>query len=319
MTNDPQDSQKGMQKRKGNTCHNRFTFHLTGDDLAMAYDPFFLGDKHEVPLPGLVGKTAEEALESGRVYDFTHFSIAMNKRRRFAIFSAACVDESRFLQVPRDNKSWHFDDRIGKENQVGAEFYANNEYDRGHLTRRKDVCWGERQEAEKANYDSFCYANIALQHHRFNTGIWNCLEDWILDSLDNDKKMIVITGPIHKESDEEYCGANGKPGCGITIPFGFWKMVCYADRQQALTCLSFLIRQGPDHPAETCAYQRWETYQVPLATIAEEAGLAFVEQLHAANPLSFQPGDPRFVHHELAVEKQLIAQPSDIVMSRDSK
>lgn len=154
----------------------------------MGYDPAFLGEPHDVPLPLLLGKTAEDALENGRVYDFTHFSIVMNRRRKFAVYSAACVDESRLINVPRDNQSWHVDDRIGAENQVGPEYYAQNEYDKGHLTRRRDVCWGERREAEEANHDSFCYANIVLQHHNFNTGVWNCLEDWILNSLKSEKK-----------------------------------------------------------------------------------------------------------------------------------
>jgi endonuclease G len=282
----------------------------------MGYDPFFLGEMHEVPLPLLLGKTAEDALEDGRVYDFTHFSIVMNERLKFAIYSAACVDESKLIDVPRDNKSWHFDDRIGVENQVGPEYYADNDYDKGHLTRRKDVCWGDRREAEKANYDSFCYANIVLQHHNFNTGIWNCLEDWILERLDNDKKLIVITGPINKEGDEEYCGVHGRPGCNIKVPFGFWKSVFYVDRQHELKCVSFLIRQSPDHLNEACEYRRLETYQVPLTTITRETELQFKDSLYDTNPLFFWPSRFTDARHLSTPEKHIINKPSDIIMDR---
>ena len=280
----------------------------------MGYDPFFLGERHEVPLPELHGRTAADALADGKVYDFTHFSLVMNKRRKFAIYSAACVDESKFVNVPRDNRSWHFDDRIGTENQVGPEYYANNDYDKGHLTRRRDVCWGDRREAEKANYDSFCYANIVLQHHEFNTGIWNCLEEWILQRLDNEKKLIVITGPIFKETDEEYCGVNGAPGCGIKVPFGFWKTVCYLGREQALHCASFLIRQSPDRVDEGCEYRRLETYQVPLEAITRETELRFKSSLYERDPLFF-----RLIRHPSAddlptPEKQLITEASDMIL-----
>jgi endonuclease G, mitochondrial len=283
----------------------------------MGYDPVFLGETHDVPLPLLLGKTAEDALEKGRVFDFTHFSIVMNKRLKFAVFSAACVDESRLIDVPRDNKSWHFDDRIGVENQVGPEYYAENEYDKGHLTRRKDVCWGERREAEKANHDSFCYANIVLQHHNFNTGIWNCLEDWILKSLENEKRLIVITGPIHKEDDEEYCGVHGRPGCHVKVPFGFWKSVFYVDRRHRLKNLSFVIRQSPERFNEACEYRRLETYQVPLTTITRETDLHFKHSLYEANPLFFWTSRFTAASRLSVPEKHRITQPTDIILDRE--
>lgn len=280
----------------------------------MGYDPFFLGEMYDVPLPLLLGKTAEDALEDGRVYDFTHFSVVMNKRSKIDIYSAACVDKSNMIDLPRDNKSWHFDDRIGVENQVGPEYYAKNDYDKGHLTRRKDVCWGERREAEKANYDSFCYANIVLQHHHFNTGIWNCLEDWILNRLDNDGKLIVITGPIHKEDDEEYCGVDGRPGCHVKVPFGFWKVVGCLVGERRLQCLSFVMRQSPDRENEACEYQRFETYQVPLATITKETELLFKHSLYDANPLFFWSSRVPSAPHRSTPEKLRIQQPNDIRM-----
>jgi len=283
----------------------------------MGYDPFFLGAMHEVPLPLLLGKTAEDALENGRVYDFTHFSIVMNKRLKFAIYSAACVDESKFIDVPRDNTSWHFDERIGEANQVGPEYYAHNDFDKGHLTRRKDVCWGDRREAEKANYDSFCYANVVLQYHHFNTGIWNCLEGWILERLENHKKLIVITGPIHKESDKEYCGRNGRPGCKIKVPFGFWKSIFYVDRQHELKSVSFVIRQSTDEMNEECEYRRLQTYQVPLTTITRETGLQFKHSLYETNPLFFRPNRFTTARYLSTPEKHMINEPSDMILERD--
>lgn len=284
--------------------------------MRRGYDPIFLGDMHEVPLPLLVGETARQALNDGEVYDFTHFSIVMNKQTKFAVFSAACVDKSRLLDIRRDNSSWHFDSRIGAQNQVGPEYYADNDYDRGHLTRRRDVCWGERREAEAANHDSFCYANISLQYHNFNTGIWNCLEDWVLDRLSPGKKLIVLTGPIHKEDDEEYCGTHGEPGCHIKVPFGFWKSVLYLDVMQQLACLSFLIRQSPAPLQGSCEYRRLVTYQVPLTTITQETGLQFKSSLYETNPLLFGTGRHTTDCGLQLPEKVEIHQPTDIVTKR---
>lgn len=285
--------------------------------MRTGYDPFFLSGMHEIPLPLLLGHTAKDALENGKVFDFVHFSIVMSKRTKFAVYSAACVDKSRLVDVHRDNTSWHFDERIGSVNQVGPEYYAENDYDRGHLTRRRDVCWGERQEAEKANYDSFCYANISLQHHNFNTGIWNCLEDWVLERLATAQKLIVLTGPIHKDDDEEYCGVHGKPGCQVKVPFGFWKSVLYLNEKQQVACLSFLIRQSPERSNDRCEYQRLVTYQVPLTTITKETELQFTSSLYEKNPLFFLASHFTTAYGLSTPEQILIRQPGDIVLERE--
>ncbi|MGG1658463.1 DNA/RNA non-specific endonuclease [Brevibacillus sp. NRS-1366] len=281
--------------------------------MGTGYDPYFLSGKHSIPLPALLGNTASGALDLGKVFDFCHFSIVMNRQTKFAIFSAACVDKSKAIPITRDNTSWHFDDRIGIENQVGPEYYAENEYDRGHLTRRKDVCWGEPREAKQANYDSFCYANIALQHHNFNTGIWNCLEDWVLERVST-QRLIVITGPIHKAEDEEYCGVHGAPGCAVRVPFGFWKSVFYLDDKQQVACLSFLIRQSPERSNNRCEYQRLITYQVPLATISKEAELQFEASLYEKNPLYRRVSFATPAHDLPAPRLKRIWHPADIVL-----
>lgn len=67
----------------------------------------------------------------------------MNKETKFAVYSMAIVDKSRLRKIERDNDDWHYDPRIGKGNQVGDELYEQNDWDRGHLTRRYDVCWGD--------------------------------------------------------------------------------------------------------------------------------------------------------------------------------
>ncbi|MDR7314577.1 DNA/RNA non-specific endonuclease [Brevibacillus nitrificans] len=272
--------------------------------MKTGYDPFFLNEKHPIPLPLPQGRVAAEALQDGAVFDFTHFSIVMNQRTRFAIFSAACVDLLQATPVTRDNSSWHFDERIGEQNQVGPKYYAQNDYDKGHLTRRRDICWGERREAEQANYDSFCYANIALQHHHFNTGIWNCLEDWVIQRLQAAKRLIILTGPIHKDDDEEYCA--------VHVPFGFWKSVLYVNEEQQISCLSFLIRQSPERSTNRCEYQRLVTYQVPLETIAKETSLRFDASLYLRNPLFWEPRLVSSDGKQEVSELIPIYQPSDI-------
>jgi len=123
-----------------------------------------------------------------------------------------------------------------------------------------------------------------LQHHDFNTGIWNCLEEWVIQRLHGAQRLMIFTGPIHKD-DDEYCGVRGEPGCGVRVPFGFWKSAFYISDQGPVVCLSFLIRQSPERSREQCEYRRLVTYQVPLETITRAAGLQFDPLLYSRDPL----------------------------------
>jgi endonuclease G, mitochondrial len=255
------------------------------------FNPNFMGREYEIPFPTLTNETAKHALNNGEVFHFTHFSIVMNQKRKFAIYTANNIDQHTMKDIRRENDDWHFDPRIGQEHQIGNEWYQNNPWDRGHLVRRKDVCWGSVKEAKQANYDTFCWANIALQHHECNTGPWNELEDWILDHRQNLlKKLSVFTGPINMENDPEYCGA-GKPlGCGIQIPAGFWKVVFYVNEEKKLCSASFMMKQ--DHYTEhrlLNSFTSLQPYQVALKTISQLTDIQFDERLYETDVLHAVP------------------------------
>lgn len=254
------------------------------------FNPKFLGEEFEIPFPKLIGETKENALNDGEIFDFNNFSIVMNKKTKFAIYSVCNIDENQAIKIKRNDK-WHFDQRIKEENQVGNEFYRNNPWDRGHLTRRKDVCWGTEKQAKQANYDSFCFANICLQAHDLNTGNWNDLEDWILDELEGkNMKMSVFTGPINRDSDRTYCGVGRPKNCEIKIPAGFWKIVIYVDSNNKLRCLAFVVKQDEFWYDETGKkLQKYKVYQVPLNLISELTDIEFKISLYNANPIYYWP------------------------------
>ena len=56
------------------------------------------------------------------------------------------------------------------QEQIGDELYKEdvNYFDRGHMVRRKDPCWGEDYEYNAGNLDSMYFTNIAPQYYKVN-------------------------------------------------------------------------------------------------------------------------------------------------------
>ena len=102
----------------------------------MGFDEKFI-DTFTINLPKLKNKALEDSLEQGKAFDYTHFSIVMNKARRLATYTAHNIDGEHLVHVPRSGK-WQLDDRVGAY-RTGNEAYKSNPWDRGHLVRRTAV------------------------------------------------------------------------------------------------------------------------------------------------------------------------------------
>lgn len=280
------------------------------------FNPKFLGEEFKIPFPKIIGKTKEDALNDGEIFNFINFSVVMNEKTKFAIYSVCNIDENKEVKISRTD-DWHFDQRIKEENQVGNEFYRNNPWDRGHLTRRKDVCWGTERQAREANYDSFCFANICLQDHDLNTNTWNDFEDWILDELEGQNmkmKMSIFTGPINRDSDRIYCGEGRGQSCGVRIPAGFWKVVIYVDSNNELCCLAFLVKQDEFWYDETGKkLEKYKIYQVPLNLISELTEIEFDSSLYNANPLYYWPNRITARNNITTPQIHIISEREDII------
>lgn len=275
------------------------------------YDENFLGEGFSVRLPRLVDRIYEEALDNGQVYDFQHFSLVMNQKRRFAIYVAHNIDRGQLQNISRKGTRWWIDPRIGDRNQVGEEVYRNNPWDRGHLARRSDVCWGTEAQAQKANRDSFCYANAALQHSNFNADEWSKLEEWILKHQENSNgKLCVFTGPVNAPSDRPYRG--------VQIPAAFWKVIFYASNSQTLDALAFLMKQDEFwDDSNGAALINLVNYQVTLNEISALTGLEFEDRLYDANPLFYFKSKTTAQHDIQTPERRIIKSEEDILYARD--
>ena len=237
------------------------------------YDPLFLAPGPAVPVPLPTDGTPVVVLP------YTHFSVVQRPDRRLAAATVVAVDGASLVDVPRSGDTWFLDPRIAPDEQAGAELYARNDFDRGHLVRRRDAGWGP--DAREANADTFSYANAAPQASRFNQSLelWLGLEDHVLDHARRwGQRLVVVTGPVFADDDPEYRG--------VRIPRRFYKVAAHLREHgdggaPQLASTGFVLDQTPlvadvvraPSAQEVPEIGGFRTFQVPVADIAELTAL----------------------------------------------
>jgi endonuclease G, mitochondrial len=222
------------------------------------YDANFLGTRIDLPklnkeqqeytfvVPPQYRKREKEKF----VLNYHHYSVAFNRKRRLAWYSAANVDGDRRHKFERGKDKWFLDPRIDDPSdpkvQMGEELYAGADTDRGHLTRYLDVAWGDsKADAIAATNDTFHFTNCALQLSGFNQGKdrWQGLEQFLLEqkARKEQRRMVVITGPIFKRNDPRY--RNQHMSFSTRLPLSFWKVCALVREDGSLAATGFVLGQ----------------------------------------------------------------------------
>ena len=217
-------------------------------------------------------------LNGSEIINYTHFSLSLNKVRRFAIWVGWNIDGEKIQKVSRKGIAFVLDPRVPSEYQVGKELYEGNRLDQGHIARRADLVWGGIAEARKANKDSFFFTNIAPQMDNFNRsasgGLWGRLEDAVFEYADvEDFRVSVFGGPVFHEDDWEFRR--------IKLPREFWKVIVFIEGQK-LKAKGFLLTQNLDE-LEAFDLDDFKLFQVALREIESRCGLTFDPVLKAAD------------------------------------
>jgi endonuclease G, mitochondrial len=248
------------------------------------YNPKFLGEGEKlVGLPQLSPALEAEAAPlikgGGFELKYHNFSVAMHKRRRLAIYSAANINFAERYEMGRPRDSWRIDHRIEIQHQVGESLYASNQFDRGHLTRREDLEFGPTAMAALQSAADTChFTNCVPQHARFNQSkeIWQGIERHLLESaiVANQFKAQLFTGPVFREDDPEYRG--------IQYPISYWKVVAAINASGKLFATAYLASQADVidqygiEAAPEVPFGPFKSFQVRIAEIERLTGLSFV-------------------------------------------
>ena len=270
-----------------------------GEVVPVGYQPGFLGTT--IPLPGVAASVRNDIAKSkdgAVVLNYTHFSLAMRRSRKFAAWVAWNIDGAALKRLPRTNLQFVKDPQLAADAQVGNELYADNRIDRGHIARRADLVWGSKPEAAAANKDSFFYTNIAPQMDDFNQskrqGIWGRLEDAVFADVEiDDLKVSAFGGPVFSDDDRVYRN--------VKVPREFWKVLAFVVGGQ-LKSRGFLLSQNLEQ-LEVLELDEFRVFQVPLSEIQRRTGVRF--------PKALRDGDLDVGPEALALSSPLDS-PADI-------
>ncbi len=237
------------------------------------YFATFLGEDIEVPLPTLERNpgdvlTFELKGKKRNLLDYEHFSVMMGKPRKMCIFSAVNIDGTQPKKAKRP--AWRTDPRIPESAQLVKAVYGNPpKFSRGHMTRREDPMWGDKETAERGNADSMHLTNAVPQMQPFNAGIWLGLEDFALQNArQDDMRISVFTGPVFR--------ANDPVRFGVKIPLKFWKVIAFIhDETGELTATGYVMSQKNFLQDEELVFGAHSTAQTTLANIQNMTGLSF--------------------------------------------
>ncbi|MBB5960158.1 endonuclease G [Saccharothrix tamanrassetensis] len=238
----------------------------------------FLGVDVGLPVLGAAAEADAVVVGGSEVVDYTHFSLAQSKSRRFAIWVAWNIDGKTLKALNRSGIPFILDSRIPAGFQVGDELYKGNRLDRGHVARRADLLWGSKTEAEQANVDSFFFTNITPQMDDFNqsmrNGVWGRLEDAVMSDVDvDDMRVSVYGGPVFQADDRVFRG--------VRLPREYWKVVAFVE-QGVLKARAFLLTQNLNQ-LEALELDEFRVFQVKLADVEQRCGFTFPKSLRAAD------------------------------------
>ena len=256
--------------------------------LFQGYDENFILNKN-ISLPKLNDEQINDVVrdkDGNDIVKYINYSLQLSATHKFPFYTATNIDGLLFKKVPRKD-NWRNDERV-KDYQWGKELYSapKSDFDRGHMTKREDVQWGETIGiALNAADSTFYYTNAVPQHKDLNRDIWRSLEDYILhtETKQNELRVCVFTGPVLSRSNPYFVTPiNDKQ---IQIPSLFWKVVVFQKEDGNLYRVGFMMSQNKllsknaiveELESDNELFMQFDdadTYQVNISLIEDITGL----------------------------------------------
>jgi endonuclease G, mitochondrial len=269
------------------------------------YSSGFLGI--EVPPPEPIDEELCARQSNGEyLLHYHHFSLAMHRERRLALFTAANLDAAPRRKRPESGKSysrkalgglgpndqerWFADPRLDAQSQLPDRFFTRDRgaFDRGHVVRREDVAWGDSyQEVRFANGDTFHTTNCTPQVAGFNQAAssenWGDLENYVTSQVRTDQ-LAIFAGPVLDEADPVFAGEDDDGPVRVQIPRQYWKVIVARERGELLA-FAFVLRQDlRGVPLEFAVNAAWRGHMVTVEALESLLGnVRFPPEVHQAD------------------------------------
>ncbi len=142
--------------------------------------------------------------------------------------------------------------------------YKQSGYSKGHLVPAADMSWDQQ-----AMNSTFLMSNVAPMLESFNSGIWLELEHDVRDWATKYKDIIVIAGPIFRDSLGSI-GAND-----VLVPRYFYKAIFTTDRRKP-EAIGFIFDQTNKN------FGTLDQYVVSIDSIEKATGLDLFANMYGS-------------------------------------
>lgn len=139
------------------------------------------------------------------------------------------------------------------------EDYKHPTYDRGHMAPAADM-----QFSEEAMHDCFYLSNMSPQHRAMNAGIWADIEKFVRYTVNIERDLYVITGPIFGKTPRTI-GPNR-----VAIPDSYYKIIY--DTTPPEKMLAFIVPNNRSN-------QPIHTFVTTVDEVEAQTGLDFFSAL----------------------------------------
>ena len=152
-----------------------------------------------------------------------------------------------------------------KTGSAQLDDYRRSGYDRGHLAPAADMKF-----SQQAMSESFLLSNMSPQVHEFNSGIWSDLEKFVRYTVNIEKSIYVVTGPVFKPGDKKI----GRSG--VTVPSAYYKIIY--DETEPRKMIAFVMpNAGSEKPLSA--------FVVSVDDVEKLTGLDFFTNVPGAETL----------------------------------
>ncbi len=149
-----------------------------------------------------------------QVIEHTGYTLAYNEEKEQPAWVAYVLTDSMVLFGKANRRDYFNADPAVTTGSAALQDYKGSGYSRGHLAPAADMKW-----STTAMQESFYMSNMSPQLQEFNGGIWRVLEEKIRDWAVSEERLIVVTGPVFKNSTKTIGGNE------VGVPDYFYKVV----------------------------------------------------------------------------------------------
>ncbi|MBK9984226.1 MAG: DNA/RNA non-specific endonuclease [Saprospiraceae bacterium] len=200
----------------------------------------------------------------GIIYDKPYFSLSYREQYELPEWVAYRLT-SDMINKPNHPRSQDFEpDQTITTGSAHYHDYKQSGYSKGHLVPAADMSWDQQ-----AMNSTFLMSNVAPMLEQFNSGIWLELEHDVRDWATKYKNIIVIAGPIFRDS-LGLIGAND-----VLVPRYFYKAVFTTNKGKP-EAIGFIFDQTKKFISTL------DQYVVPIDSIEKETGLDLFANMYGS-------------------------------------